>query len=106
MMDDRISMLEDRITALEKLLKLVTLPDKNAILSELLNDAPRIYSFDFTSEKSDFSQWRLINADEITEKENLSIKLCLFQSLIERFTTRCLQMKRCVWKPKRQNTFK
>ena len=39
MMDDKISMLEDRITALEKLLKLVTLPDKNAILSELLNDA-------------------------------------------------------------------
>ncbi len=78
MMDDRISMLEDRITALEKLLKLVTLPDKNAILSELLNDAPRIYSFDFTSEKSDFSQWRLINADEISRKGKLVYKAVPF----------------------------
>ena len=70
--DERIEKLEKRVAELEKMLKLLTSPDENAVMAELLSEASRLAVFDFTVpsyfETSDWQLGAAVKADDVTDK--------------------------------------
>ncbi len=69
----KIEELESRISELEKAIRIITSSNRNTQLSELLNNASTVYSYDFTKNLT-LSPWSLSGAVEISHNKGFTFE--------------------------------